>query len=219
MRRTARGIGWLVPLGLLAACGQSTPEGVGASTSPVEASQVLSGSYDVGYGEEGVYDAKAGRADVTTDGNRYRIEVTGLGEYQGYHQLFVFDGHRLLAIDPDHSEQPVVYEAPHEHPDVLSFGSGFIYDAGMEPWNHLCGHQPPKPTARGTILGRDAVEYACASQAKGPMAWFDAATGLLLKMGRESVHDLRVNPVLSSDIFSADAPSGVSASVVPAESP
>jgi hypothetical protein len=63
MSSKARAIGWLMLLSLLlAGCGQSTPnEGVEASPSAVE---VLSGSYDVGYGESGAFDAKAGRADV-----------------------------------------------------------------------------------------------------------------------------------------------------------
>lgn len=157
---------------------------------------------------------------MTSDGSRYRIDVIGLGQYQGFHQLFVFDGHRLLALNPDTSDQPMVYEAPHEHPGVLSFGAGLIYDARMEPWNHLCGQRPPKLTARRMMLGRDAVGYACASKVKSPMVWFDAATGLLLKMGREpSVHHLTVNRTLTSDTFSTEPPSGMSASVVPAASP
>jgi len=222
MRSKVRGLGWLVPLWLLlAACGQATPPGgVGATTSPVEETQVLSGSYDVGYGEEGTYDAKAGRADVTSDGTRYRIEVTGLGQYRGFHELFVFDGHRLLALDPDISDQPVIYEAPHEHPTALAFGAMYLYDAHMAPWNHLCDRRPPRLTAQRTILGRDALGYACASHAQSPMVWVDAATGLLLKMSRgPSVHHLTVDPTMTSDTFSAEPPSGTSASVVPAESP
>jgi hypothetical protein len=225
MRRTLRcmstkaiGVGWLAAFWLLlAACAQApTSRVAGATTSPGEARQVVSGSYDVGYGEEGTFDAKAGRADVTSDGIRYRIVVTGLGQYQGFHELFVYDGHRLLALDPDMSEHPTVYEAPYEHPNVLSFGSGFIYDAHMAPWNHLCGGRPPELTARRVILDRDAVGYACASKANSRMVWFDAASGLLLKWDRgPSVRHLTIDPTSTSDIFSTHPPSGASASVVP----
>jgi hypothetical protein len=69
------------------------------------------------------------------------------------------------------------------------------------------------------ILGREAVGYACASKVKSPMVWFDAATDLLLQTGRKpSVNHLTVNPTLTSDTFSAEPPSGMSASVVPAKS-
>ena len=122
---------------------------------------VVEAHYFIAYGEGDDIDPKAGKAVVLTDGVRYRILVVGNGpEYAGFRQLFVFDGHRLFADDPDRSPQHVLYEAPNEHPYVLGFGSGLIFDPRISPGTRYVG-SPPVPIAHQTILGRSARNYGC----------------------------------------------------------
>jgi hypothetical protein len=205
--RTARRIAFAASLLLLVtgcgASGSHPRKGTNSTSqsSPQSSAQssgsrhVVEAHYFIGYGEGDVYDPKAGKADVLTDGVRYRILVVGNGpEYAGFRQLFVFDGHRLFADDPDSSSQYVLYEAPQEHPDVLGFGSGLIFDPKMSPWNQMCGQDPPVPAATGTILGRSAQSYGCPKQTKSPGIWVDEASGLLLELGSSKAHNLSVDP-------------------------
>jgi hypothetical protein len=178
----------------------------------------LEAHYFIGYGEGGTYDPKAGKADVISDGTRYRIEITGNGaDYAGFRELLVFDGHRLFRDENDMAPQYVIYDAPHQHPEELGFGSGLIYDPKMAPWNAWCGHQAPVLSSTGTRLGRNAQVYQCPVKAKVPSVWVDQATGLVLQMGKMKAQDLVMNPSITTETFSAEPPNGVKAQVVPAK--
>ena len=224
MRRRAR-IGCAVLLLLLlSGCGTSESSRDGTSTTPQSPSQssgsrhVVEAHYFIAYGEGDDIDPKAGKAVVLTDGVRYRILVVGNGpEYAGFRQEFVFDGDRLFADDPDRSPQHVLYEAPHEHPDVLAFGSGLIFDPKMSPWNQVCGQAPPVPIAHQTIVGRSARNYGCPESTKSPDIWVDEATGLVLKWGSTKAHDLLVDPPITAKTFSTKTPTGTDVQVVPAK--
>jgi hypothetical protein len=179
---------------------------------------VVEAHYFIGYGEGDVFDPKAGKAHVLTDGVRYRILVVGNGpEYAGFRQLFVFDGHRLFADDPDSSSQYVLYEAPNEHPYVLGFGSGLIFDPKMFPWNEVCAQAPPVPIAHGRILGRSARSYGCPKPTKSPDIWVDKASGLVLRWGSTKAYDLSVDPPINAKTFSTKTPAGTDVQVVPAK--
>jgi hypothetical protein len=187
-----------------------------SSTAPAAPRHALEGSFFIGYGEEGDYFPRAGTAHVISDGERYRILVTGNGQFAGGRFLLVFDGHRLLSDDSDSAPPVTIYDKPHENPDALGFGSGFVYDPQMEPWVAACAHHAPVLTSTGTKLGRRADFYRCPAPADLPDFWVDHATALVLQTGRTTIRHLSAHPSITASTFSTVPRAGVAVRVVAA---
>ena len=214
--RTARGHG-VAALGAalaltLAGCG-SAPDLPRAGTSPAPSGSATDlGSVRVRYRYEETIDGEKSRIDwevITGQAQRMRYTVTGGSNTDGpaIGTYYIYDGKVLLTYEPDGEQK---YNL-NQHPTKTDIPPGPLVAA---PGSPLLARYCPKAERRGeqTVLGRDAVAYACtptAPQKKDGAAdnlVVDAATGLVLRAGPLAVTQLQFNPPTTAATFSTEIP-------------
>ena len=168
---------------------------------------------DDGYGVE---------MDVIARGaDRSRTKLVWLVEDGRVEQTvtIVRNGNRALLHDPEAETPYTLMEAADENLEDLPWESAPL-EADSNLFRQIC----PDPDRRGTrtILGRDAVGYACTwtdhadgtGQAK--KAWLDRATGMLLEHGDLKAREFVVDPEITEITFSTKPPAGADVHVVKA---
>ena len=133
--------------------------------------------------------------------------------------LFIRDGDRALLYDTQGDPPYTLYEAADEHPDDLPWES-----RPLEPGSDLFQQACPDadPAGSRTIVGRDAVGYACtsddpdAAMDQTEEIWLDEATGMLLEFGSMKAREFVVDPEIDENTFSTKPPAGAEVHVVKA---
>jgi len=131
--------------------------------------------------------------------------------------LTIRNGNRALMYNEDAEPEYRVLEAVDEHPEF------FFEELSLGPeipqFQEAC--PGAKPSGERTILGRDAVGYACeprdpCSSTKSEEIWLDMATGLLLEFGVKKATEVTVDPVIDENTFSTTPPAGADVHVISA---
>jgi len=131
--------------------------------------------------------------------------------------LTIRNGNRALMYNEDAEPEYTVLEAVDEHPEFL------FEELSLGPespqFQEAC--RGAKPSGERTILGRDAVGYACeprdpCSSTKSEEIWLDKATGLLLEFGVKKATEVTVDPVIDENTFSTTPPAGADVHVIKA---
>lgn len=133
--------------------------------------------------------------------------------------VIVRDGNRALARDAEAETPYTLMEAADENLDDLPWES-----TPLDPDSDLFRQFCPDPARQGTrtILGRDAVGYACtwADQDEGSdqpeKVWLDRATGMLLEYGAMKAREFVVDPEITESTFSTTPPAEAVVHVVKA---
>lgn len=133
--------------------------------------------------------------------------------------LFIRDGNRALLYDAEAETPYSLMEAADEHPEDLPWES-----SPLEPDSDLFQQACPdaEPAGTRTIVGRDAVGYACTSDDPDPAMdqteeiWLDKDTGMLLEFGTMKAREFVVDPEIDENTFSTKPPAGADVHVVKA---
>ena len=133
--------------------------------------------------------------------------------------LFIRDGNRALGYSADAEPRYTLMEAADEHPEDLPWES-----SPLDPDSDLLLRVCPSPDAAGarTILGREAVGYACTWKDPGEgmdqpeKIWLDKATRMLLEYGPMKATEFVVDPEIDVKTFSTKPPAGADVDVVKA---
>jgi MYXO-CTERM domain-containing protein len=131
--------------------------------------------------------------------------------------LTIRNGNRALMYNEDAEPAYTVLEAADEYPEQ------FFEELSLGPESPQFQQACPgaKPSGERTILGRDAVGYACeprdpCSSTKSEEIWLDKATGLLLEFGVKKAKEVTVDPVIDETTFATTPPAGADVHVVKA---
>jgi peroxiredoxin len=212
-----RALACALPL-LLAACGDQAP-----STSRSDASGSDQGpiavSYELEVNSEGT--SVTFEVNVVSDTERVRSETDYVGRDSFDPALSVWDGKRLYLYRPEFAEKYLLFEAPEEHPDELTWLQVLGGRVGTEGFARFCPGADRLAESR-SIADRPAVGYRCGP---GPLeevfstgeAWFDQATGVLLEAGRYHATSVTTDPEVDSETFSTEPPEGADVTVYPAK--
>ena len=133
--------------------------------------------------------------------------------------LFIRDGNRALVHNADAEPQYTLMEAADEHPEEF-----FPQSSPLDPDSDLFLRTCPSPDAAGTrtILGREAVGYACIwkdsdeGMDQPEKIWLDKATRMLLEYGPMKATEFVVDPEIDDRTFSTKPPAGADVHVVKA---
>ena len=133
--------------------------------------------------------------------------------------LFIRDGNRALLHQAEAETPYTLMEAADEHPEDLPWESSPL-EIDSDLFLRVC----PSPDAAGTrtILGREAVGYACtwkgANEGMDQPAkiWLDKATRMLLEYGAMKATKFVVNPEIDEKTLSTKPPPGADVHVVKA---
>ena len=133
--------------------------------------------------------------------------------------VIVRNGNRALLHDAEAETPYTLMEAADENLEDLPWES-----APLDPASDLFRQSCPDPDRQGTrtILGRDAVGYACTwtdhdEGAHQPEeVWLDRATGMLLEHGDLKAREFVVDPEITEITFSTKPPAGADVYVVKA---
>ena len=160
--------------------------------------------------------------DVLLRGDRQaRVEFTVPVDDPVTIYRWTWDGERLLEFGDDEDGTYTLYEAPEEHPELMSSLTQWIVDDS--PDAEVCtGHHLVKE--KREFVGRDAVGYRCDDQGT---VWVDEETRLLLGYsstgdgGGEGPDAMEVTSVtvdasVEEDAFATDPPRGEEVEVVEA---
>lgn len=117
--------------------------------------------------------------------------------------LIIRDGNRALMYDPE-AETPSydLMEAADEHPEDLPLESRTL-EPDSDEFQEACPDADPAGTR--TIVGRDAIGYACTSDDRDPALdrteeiWLDRATGMLLESGDLKATEFVVDPEIDEE--------------------
>ena len=213
--RTARGHG-IAALGAVlaftvSACGSGSDRpGADRSSAPSESATDL-GPVRVQYRYEETIAGEKSRIEwevITGQAHRSRFTVTGGFNADGpaIGTYYIYDGKVLLTYEPDGDPKYRLTKDP-APADI----NGLLIAA---PDSQLFARFCPKAERRGeqTVLGRDAVSYACAPSATQKEDGapdnlvLDAATGLVLRAGPLVVTQLQFNPPTTAATFSTEIP-------------
>ena len=214
--RTARGhriaaLGAVVALAV-SGCGSGS-ERPRADTSPGPSGSATDlGSVRVHYRYEETIDGQKSRIEwevITGPAHRMRYTVTGGFNADGpaIGTYYVYDGKALMSYEPDAEQKYRLTKDPAK----TDIPPGPLIAA---PGSPLLARYCPNAQRRGeqTVLGRDAVSYACTPTAaqKGEGAAdalvVDAATGLVLRAGPLVVTQLQFNPPTTAATFDTAIP-------------
>ena len=213
--RTVRGHG-IAALGAVlaltvAGCG-SASDRPRADRSPTPSDSATDlGSVRVRYRYEETIEGEKSRIDwevISGPAHRSRYTVTGgfnadgpaIGTYD------VYDGKVLLTYEPDGDPK---YRLT-QHPTKTDIPEPIIATPGSELFARYCPNAQRR--REQTVLGRDAVSYACAPSATereegAPDSLVvDSATGLVLRAGPLVVTRLEFNPPTTAATFSTAIP-------------
>jgi peroxiredoxin len=203
---------------LLAACGEQAP-----STSRSDASGSDQGpiavSYELEVNSEGA--PLTFEVNVVSDTERVRSETDYLEPDSFDPALSVWDGKRLYRYQPESEQKYLLFEAPDEHPDELTWLQVLGGRVGTERFARFCPGADRLAESR-SIADRPAVGYRCGP---GPLeevfstgeAWFDQATGVLLEAGPFHATSVTTDPEVDSETFSTEPPEGADVTVYPAK--
>ena len=133
--------------------------------------------------------------------------------------LFIRDGNRALLHQAEAETPYTLMEAADEYPEDLPWES-----SPLDPDSDLLLRVCPSPDAAGarTILGREAVGYACTWKDPGEgmdqpeKIWLDKATRMLLEYGPMKATEFVVDPEIDVKTFSTKPPAGADVDVVKA---
>ena len=133
--------------------------------------------------------------------------------------MVIRDGNRALLYDPKTEAGYTLMEAADEHPEDLSWESSPL-DPNSDDFQEAC--PDADPAGSRTILGREAVGYACTW--KGPdegmdqpeKIWLDKATRMLLEYGAMKATEFALDPEIDEKTFSTKPPAGADVDVVKA---
>jgi len=184
----------------------------GAETSAASQSATDLGSVRVRYRYEERIDGEKSRIEwevITGPSHRSRYTIIGGFNADGpsIGTYYVYDGKVLMSYEPDGEQKYSL----NQHPTKTDIPPGPLVAA---PGSPLFARYCPKAERRGeqTVLGRDAVSYACtptAAQKEGAAPdnlVVDSATGLLLEAGPLVVTQLQFNPPTTAATFSTEIP-------------
>lgn len=133
--------------------------------------------------------------------------------------LFIRDGNRALLHQAEAETPYTLMEAADEHPEDLPWESSPL-DPDSDDFQEACPDADPAGTT--SILGREAVGYACTwkDPAEGmdqpEKVWLDKATGMLLEYGAMKATEFLVDPEIDQRTFSTEPPAGADVHVVKA---
>jgi outer membrane lipoprotein-sorting protein len=133
--------------------------------------------------------------------------------------LIIRDGNRALLYDAEAETPYTLMEAANEHPEDLPWESSPL-DPGSDDFQEACPDADQSGTR--TILGRDAVGYACTwndadeGMDQPEKMWLDEATGMLLEYGSMKATEFVVDPEIDEKTFSAEPPAGADVHLVKA---
>ena len=133
--------------------------------------------------------------------------------------LVIRDGNRALLHHAEAETPYTLMEAADEHPEDLPWESSPL-DPNSDDFQEAC--PDADPAGSKTILGREAVGYACTW--KGPdegmdqpeKVWLDKATRMLLEYGAMKATEFVVDPEIDEKTFSTKPPAGADVHVVKA---
>ena len=133
--------------------------------------------------------------------------------------LFIRDGNRALRYSADAETPYTLMEAADEHLEDLPWES-----SPLDPDSDLLLRVCPSPDVVGTrtILGREAVGYACTWKDPGEgmdqpeKIWLDKATRMLLEYGPMKATEFVIDPGIDERTFSTKPPAGADVDVVKA---
>lgn len=214
----------LVMMSLTAGCGSDSDGDSGAASQP--SAGAGSGALQIHYDyvrEEDGSEGAGGRVviDVIVRGTD-QSRVTMAWYYDGEEEadetfLTIRDGNRALMYNEDAEPAYTVMEAADEHPDE------FFLSSPLDPDSPQLQQACPgaKQSGSRTILGRDAVGYACppsdpCTSTQSEEIWLDAATRLLLEHGVQKAQKVIVDPIIDETTFSTTPPDGADVHVVKA---
>jgi hypothetical protein len=192
---------------------ETVTERGGPQVVKVHYSRPLPRDPDDGYGVEmdviarGADQSRTKMVWLVEDG---RVEMT---------VLIIRDGNRALAHDAEAETAYTLIEAVDEHPDDFPLES-----SPLDPDSDLFREACPDASRAGTrtILGREAIGYACTWDDADPALdrtdkiWLDKATGMLLESGDLKATEFVVDPEIDEDTFSTKPPAGADVDVVKA---
>ena len=133
--------------------------------------------------------------------------------------LFIRDGNRALLHNADDETPYTLMEAADEHPEEF-----YPASSPLDPDSDLLLRACPNPDPAGTrtILGREAVGYACTwkdsdeAMDQPEKIWLDKATRMLLESGPMKATEFVVDPEIDEKTFSTKPPAGADVHVVKA---
>jgi len=213
----------LVVASLIVGCGSDSASGPG---SPSQAAGGRSGALHIHFDyvrEEDGSENAGGRVvmDVIVLGAD-KSRATTAWYFDGAEEadetfLTIRDGNRALKYNAEAEPEYTVLEAADEHPE--EFFEELSLGPEIPQFQEAC--PGAKPSGERTILGRDAVGYACeprdpCSSTKSEEIWLDKTTGLLLEFGVQKATEVTVDPVIDEATFSTTPPAGADVHVVSA---
>ena len=135
--------------------------------------------------------------------------------------LVIRDGNRALLYNADAEPRYGLMEAADEHPEDLSWTwESRPLDLDSDLFLQICPN--PDPAGTRTILGREAVGYACTwkdadeGMDQPEKIWLDKATRMLLEYGPMKATEFVVDPKIDEKTFSTKPPAGADVHVVKA---
>lgn len=133
--------------------------------------------------------------------------------------LIIRDGNRALLYGKGAEKPYTLMEAADENPDDLPWQSSPL-ELNSDLFQQVCPDAAPSATR--TILGRNAVGYACtwddpdeAAYGAGQI-WLDKATSMLLEYGSMKATEFVVDPEIEKNAFSTKPPAGAGVHVIKA---
>jgi len=153
------------------------------------------------------------------DQSRTKLDLLVEGGRVDESIMVIRDGNRALLYDAKTEAGYTLMEAADEHPEDLPWESSPL-DPNSDDFQEACPDADPAGTK--SILGREAVGYACTW--KGPdegmdqpeKIWLDKATRMLLEYGAMKATEFVVDPEIDEKTFSTKPPAGADVDVVKA---
>ena len=133
--------------------------------------------------------------------------------------LTIRDGNRALGYNEAAETPYTLMEAADEQAEELPWQSSPL-EPDSKVFKEVC--PDAAPAGSRTIVGRDAVGYACtsddpdAAMDKPEKIWLDKATGMLLEFGSLKAREFVVDPEIDENTFSTKPPAGADVHVVKA---
>ena len=154
------------------------------------------------------------------DQSRTKLDLLVEGGRVDESILVIRDGNRALMYDPGAKTPSYeLMEAADEHPEDLPWESSPL-DPNSDDFQEAC--PDADPAGSKTILGREAVGYACTwkdpdeGMDQPEKIWLDKATRMLLEYGAMKATEFVVDPEIGEKTFSTKPPAGAEVHVVQA---
>ena len=153
------------------------------------------------------------------DQSRTKLDLLVEGGRVDESVLIIRDGNRALLYGEGADKPYTLMEAADENPDDLPWQSSPL-ELKSDLFQRVCPDAAPYGTR--TLLGRDAVGYACTwddpEEAKygAKQIWLDKATRMLLEYGSMKATMFVLDPEVEKNAFSTKPPPGAAVHVIKA---